>query len=80
VAAEKLTVTEQRQLRELNVKLAGVIASPTADPEYNRFLRALGEREGAMSAGAGVSAEPDQEKLDMAKEVLAQLKSEGQVR
>jgi hypothetical protein len=80
VAAEKLTETEQRQLRELNVKLAGVIASPTADPEYNRFLRALGEREGAMSAGAGVSAEPDQEKLDMAKEVLAQLKSEGQVR
>ena len=75
-----MSEAQQQQLRELNVKLAGVIASPTADPDYNRFLRTMGEREREMSAGAGAPAESDQEKLDMARDVLAQLKSEGQVR
>jgi predicted ATP-binding protein involved in virulence len=76
VAAETLTEAQRLELRELNIRLAGVVTDPTPDPEYNRFLRVVGERERELGlARTPQTANEEQAKLDMAREVLAAIQS-----
>jgi hypothetical protein len=76
VAAETLTEPQKNQLRDLNIKLAGVIAAPTPDAEYNRYLRLLGEREKHVATGRTLTGEEEEETLALARQALDEVRSE----
>ncbi|MCI0658034.1 MAG: hypothetical protein L0170_13360, partial [Acidobacteria bacterium] len=78
VSAETLTDEQKEDLRKLNIKLGGIFVSPTRDPDYNMYLRVMGElhREQAEKGGSAHTGATDEAKLEKAREVLKRARAE----
>jgi hypothetical protein len=75
-ARKELSDSEKRRLQELNHRLAGVVTAPTADPEYNRYLSVVSKREHELSSEPSIlTAKEEKAKLDIATQILAELRS-----
>ena len=78
VANEHLTEAQKEQLRDLNKQLGGILVGPTADTEWNRYVRAVSQLDQVQANEESQQRPPadDKARLEAARQVLEQMRSQ----